>query len=1249
MKALRSFVPLTALALCCALGCHAGSGNEAKAPTVAELRKNAASDSSQTSTWFVAEMLAPDGNPERAKKARQQLDELKATDVVAELGRGLDDFSHGRLKRAPEHMLRAVKAARESDDPRAELLGWYAAKQAIGFRSNDPKLWSRWRPFVQQALREPGRLGFRTRAELADWALSEAYAEGEKDLEGLSQKLHGCAKNVRLAGPFGRNAAADLLRSFPAEAPGPWPMRFAVEPGQGEPPRQIKTERTGCSVEAEEPMPAGVYYAETFITLSQPTEVLVWAGRALRVWVDDAKVLDHDVREWGTWTDAAAGVSLGAGRHRVLVEVTAPSAQIRLLTMAGTPLAAPTDTDGAKPYVFSAPEQREVNSLRRYVTKDGVRDAKDDLLRFVIANLAGEDGGADVASVAIEPLVADPGRATGIALAAAARFSDGDPIYDNSQRRDLVRQLNERAAKRDPGLWSARLALGLWEAEKSGLSEGARVLKQLSKEFPEVPAILASLTRLYNELGWYAAYSESARELAKRFADDADALEVAIPVLETAGDQALADKLAARARELNPDTEIVLSRALARHDYPKALAELKRIGARHPERKDIAERVYDVMVRAGNEQETWNKLEAAIKQNPKNPQARLALADAGLASGKNDALVQALVAAVEGGAETEIIEEALDLVEGATELEPYRHDAHAIIADYEKSGVKLPGTAARVLDYSAVWVHSDGSSRMLEHEIVQVQSAEAITQQAEQELRRGLWLHLRVIKKNGQIFEPELVEGKPTATLPHLEVGDYVETERIESNQGDGERGMRYFGPRWFFREENIAYARSEFVVISPKDRPLQIESKNNVPPPEVKETGSLIVRRWRVDQSPAAPVEPFGAPISEFLPSVQIGWGADLKSALRAMGDGVTDLTPKDPRIVRIAQRIVAPAVKPAERAKKLYRWVVGNVQEGEEDDGRRAVVGKNGNLWRAYITLCGALDIPVDYAAAQNRLALPPSGPFSEQTLFTQPLIRVGGKSGTWLTLGSKYAPFGYVPAEARGMPAYLLSRGAPELTRTPTEGTIDDMAYEGSVKLQATGAADVQLTLTFTGKYATGLRNALSQLPEDQLRDVLESRLLGRELRGIQLSQYRVDHFDDLDSPLKIHVQGHVQSFAERAAGGLVVSPPFGARLSALAVLPTRQTPLLLVDATHQRIKLTLELPPGAKLEHLAPPKAVKDGERSVTVRDALQGNQLVLDREIELPAGRVQPSAYGQFQEFARQADEALFHSVRVRLP
>ena len=67
-------------------------------------------------------------------------------------------------------------------------------------------------------------------------------------------------------------------------------------------------------------MPGGIYYAETFVTLTQSTDVLVWAGRALRIWVDDTLALSHDVRDWGTWINAAAGVRLAPGRHRVLLD-----------------------------------------------------------------------------------------------------------------------------------------------------------------------------------------------------------------------------------------------------------------------------------------------------------------------------------------------------------------------------------------------------------------------------------------------------------------------------------------------------------------------------------------------------------------------------------------------------------------------------------------------------------------------------------------------------------------------------------------------------------------------------------------------------------------------------------------------------------------------------------------------------------------------------------------------------------------
>ena len=53
------------------------------------------------------------------------------------------------------------------------------------------------------------------------------------------------------------------------------------------------------------------------------------------------------------------------------------------------------------------------------------------------------------------------------------------------------------------------------------------------------------------------------------------------------------------------------------------------------------------MVRAGNDAETWKKLESAIKKNPKNERARLDFADAGMARGQKDALGRALLDAVQ--------------------------------------------------------------------------------------------------------------------------------------------------------------------------------------------------------------------------------------------------------------------------------------------------------------------------------------------------------------------------------------------------------------------------------------------------------------------------------------------------------------------------------------------------------------------------------------------------------------------------
>ena len=98
-------------------------------------------------------------------------------------------------------------------------------------------------------------------------------------------------------------------------------------------------------------------------------------------------------------------------------------------------------------------------------------------------------------------------------------------------------------------------------------------------------------------------------------------------------------------------------------------------------------------------------------------------------------------------------------------------------------------------------------------------------------------LHLRVIKPDGRVLEPEPVAGKPTLTLPHLEVGDFVEMEHITPRRATARRAAQYHSPHWFFREADKGYWRSEFIVVTPADRELEIETRGNVPPAAGEET----------------------------------------------------------------------------------------------------------------------------------------------------------------------------------------------------------------------------------------------------------------------------------------------------------------------------------------------------------------------------------------------------------------------------
>ncbi len=1240
------------LALSVVPGCHHQQTTVSK---LEELRKAAegSSDPKRVEQWYQAELLLAGGTAKGAEQARQRLEQLGSKSIRAHFLRGIDDSLHGRLRSAPNHFMDAAAAARESqDEPRAELFAWAAVHAAIDLKRRDPEFWKTWGGWVKRSIEEPLHLGWRARGELVDLWSREAARAGESKLEERSASAFGCVSELRLAGPFGHGAERDAVRSFPPEQAGPWPARWAAEPGIGVGPRVQETERHGCFFEAKgEPGP-GIYYVETFLDLPQARELVIAVQGSLALLVDDQLVNSRDPREWGVWPRFGTQVRLEAGRHRVVARVGQAGSSIRVLSPDGRPSTLTGSTDARASYSIVPPERRpDPNVLSPFIGAGDVREPEDPLVRYAAATLAEVEGQSDVANVLVEPLLADLAHATAPALLLSARFTEHDPAFPESQTRDLVHALHEKALERDPSLWEPALALALWDAERSGPKDAVTRLEQLAARFPEVSGMLGALTRLYRQLGWSVERNHALERLEQSFGNDDEALRAGVEVHDDRGEWAKADALVQRILTIDPESEIALTRALGREDYRAAIKELERLHALRPERKDITPRIQDVLVRAGDPAQALKELAASLKKDPKDAGVRLSLADHALAQGQVNALSQAIVSSIQSGAPTTALSNALDLVEGMTELEHFRLPGAQIISEFEASGKTLPGTAARVLDYSAFWIHPDASSRMLEHEIVRIQSAEAIREFAEYDPPDGLMLHLRVIKKDGSIYEPEFVAGKPTVTLPHLEIGDYLETEVVMSLRGDDQRGQSYLGPTWFFREPQLAYHRSELVVISPESRPLTIEKRAGAPEPQVEKRDGLVIRRWRVDGSQAAPQEPFAAPGRETLPNVRVGWGGELPLMLRGVIDATFPLTPVDPRVTRVARRIVQKAAKGSalEKARLVYHFVLNNIEEGEEADGRRVVLGRHGNRWRAFIELCRCLGIPVEYAVARNRLTPDAAGPFDRASEFAEPVLFVNdGAKGQWVTVGDKYAPFGYVPAEIRGSAAYRLGTEPPQLVRVDAADSHDSFDTVGKGTLAADGSATLELEQAFTGKLAIALRNVLAQAPEAQLRTLVEGRLLGRALQGARVVSFTFEHKTDLDQPLILKSKVEVPELAQVRSASLALLPPFSPNLRGLASLPARETPMVLGDASEQRLSLRLTLPPGAKVAPLAAKRSFKDAERLVEIGDHLEGTELVLERSVRMPAGRVAVSEYPRFEAFTRGAGDALSAVVRIEL-
>lgn len=1210
----------------------------------------------------------------------------ESTDGLTRLAASLAALETGATQVAHEHWLSLLEQAvvREPTDPWSPAVSELAAYRLLshGMLGTGPAdeqklserllgLWQKRAHLPLEAQQFLGALLGQTLRLQKD----ETRAE-QVDLE------RGCPPIFYLTGPHGQLPKLDLLTAMSADHPANDPARSTYKTRLGK----------GCGVQvpgvSSQP---GVFFASIFFRTrdGRPVPLTVeTAGSPWALYIDGQRHF-HDTEPVSR---RYLDVQVPAGWHVLTVKLGASSdnhLQIALPGVSfydGHPADAPPITPGSV-----VVKRRDLAQLP--VAQNQWQAAFSALLRMQQAALAGQaDAGLAIAAA---NLSLTPQFASLRTLFASLLLEDQS--RPDRLARDGARSQLKIVLTTHPQMWSARQALCrlLLQDDKA---------QQAQEVFEAVPI----------QPSWRAHHLRYRILKARGFSIEAktaldEALKLgptACPLLETLADflqeqQDDRGRLAAAQRlsACNPYSERWAETLLEAGRLAEAQAEYERLVQLSPEnptglrgllRVQRAERALGPAV---------NTLAKLGDLSPHNVRNVIDLANLHIERDQPKTALQLLEQALLQQPQDAELAKAHKVLSQKDALAPYRLDGTKVIADFEaRHGAYSGEPAVMLLDRVVLRVFPGGARVALTHNIIRVLTKEGIDHFGEIRIPEGAEvLKLRTIKANGKIFQPEDIPEKDTVSAPALEIGDYVEYEYIDRDDPSPLTPEGFLADRFYFASTDAPLDRSEFLLVTPKNMPLQVDLRGPKDPARLsdrptasqKTDGDLLHHFWQRTQVARSQIElPMDQGLSEdWSPSVRVGSGVSFAAYVNQFRERRYRSFRLSHKLTALAEQVAGlPDGSPESpaslwaRTRALDAWVRGNIHPGGSFDeaassilarrqGRREVV-------LAALLLAAGIRAETWLVRPENNPKL--QGPLQDVLAYSEPLIAIApdahGVPLFWVDPLYKHSPTGLVRPLLRGAEALrvplendqpksetvqmgrvdLSHRGGlPKrlLALLPNQPPVlpmltDHRTLDFTAVLEATGAAKVQVKETLTGIQASEWRDQVEHLPRDKLQKNLEQRALGFYFPGASLTRLSYGPIDRDDEPLVVEYSFSAPQLARQRVGqggekGLVLPVPYPLLLSRRYVtVPKRQYPLLFGYITPSTLRAHIKLPANMRVVQVAESfTAQGNGFGQYSRRAQAATAEVSLEVQTDFPRQRIDPSAYRPFVDFAAQVDVA----------
>jgi cellulose synthase operon protein C len=1230
-----------------------------------------------------------DGDAARAFAAR--LAEVPG-DPVALFGRATVSYERGASAAALDDyagLLAALAAAGETG-PGSVLAPIAAARMLALFDEVGPSDQMRiTRTLRPVALARATGLPWLARVDLA--RLGDHLARQAADADALARSAaeDGCAAAVFESGSLGPFPHLDLDRASgpePAQASEPW-RPLAV---------------SGCHLDTPASLDGRggdrVLRAAVEVTGGRYEIVLDFDGEA-RVSVDGGAMIRHGAAERYGPRLTATPASLGAGRHELTLRIASQAGQTRLGLWvlpddSGQPVRFVDPRDrrgqlGPAPATGPPPRKPEVDVGWRPAGTALEAVGAQALAAYCAAFAADRVGAIDELAAALDRLQSWPRFAIGLAL--AGEISRHDPTRPVTFARDAARRSLRAAVGVDGELARGWQTLAAVELEDDRSREAIEDARRAEGAAPAwwAPDLLLARALAARGLDFDAdrALAEVARKTGVEAALAGGGAAGAAPcdVLETLRGQAQERRQPEQEQRLSAalvgcggDVEARADRARARGELGAAIALLRGALRLDPERDDLAVDLALLLAAEGRRGEDLAELASLVARDPRDPTRRVRLADAQAAAGQLAAARATVETALYARPDVPEVRRSARALGVPLPLDGFRVDGKAAIRAFEAAGRRYAGPAVMVLDRGVTRIFPSGARMELTHEIVRVDSKDAIDRWGEIEVPPGAEiLTLRTHKPDGTTREPEEIAGKDSISAADLAVGDYLEWELLETHPPSEAFSPGFLGDRFYFQSFDAPMARSELTLVAPANLPLEIDRQAGAPRPAAQAAadGTRVTTFAAIDV-PQLFAERSAVPAIEFVPSVRVSSGVGWSQWARYIAEQLHDAVRASPEVSALARRLAASGAGDRARvAAAIVDWVTENVETTDDvtEPASFTLARGRGSRVALALALAREVGVPARPVLARSRLVADAASPTPPEDLedFADTLVEldVGAPARPELVyadLRLRHAAFGYVPPGLDGARTLSLPAGVFGVARSTAPA--DRRTIDMTIRLDERGGGVAVATEDLAGWPALEWAELVDRFGADRtrLRQDFEQRSLGVQFPGARLR--------DLDIELPRDAAGRIGTARVRysfVSANLAV--PVGVEASGsrqmrldttffrsqpgrrFATEPQRSTALMLGFDVPVQMTATVELPGAARLD--PPPLGRQDlivsrlgGYRFVEERGVEPGrpNVIVLHRESALPIMRVSPADYAEVAADLRRVDGAEQAEIRIRL-